>query len=158
VLSIPSKEKSQLRRRRDDGKGMNQFDHEKLDAYRAAIEFVGVADRILEQMPPGRGYLKDQFGSAALSIVNNTAEGAGEFRPSDKARFFRIACRSATECAGMLDVCCQLRLADEAIRQQGRELLLRIVSMLTRLAKTHQRLKPKSGTGTGTGTGTEAGR
>jgi four helix bundle protein len=135
---------------------MNQFDHEKLDAYRAAIEFVGVADRILEQMPPGRGYLKDQFGSAALSIVNNTAEGAGEFRPSDKARFYRIACRSATECAGMLDVCRQLKLGDESLRQQGRELLLRIVSMLTRLAKTHQR--KKSGTGTGTGTGTEAGR
>ena len=129
---------------------MNQFDHEKLDAYRAAIEFVGVADRILEQMPPGRGYLKDQLGRAALSIVNNTAEGAGEFKPYDKARFYRMACRSATECAGILDVCRQLQLADETLRQQGRELLLRIVSMLTRLAKTHQRKK--------SGTGTEAGR
>lgn len=135
---------------------MNQFDHEKLDAYRAAIEFVSVADRILEQMPPGRGYLKDQLGRAALSIVNNTAEGAGEFKPSDKARFYRMACRSATECAGILDVCRQLEIADRTLRQQGRELLLRIVSMLTRLAKTHQR--KKSGTGTGTGTGTEAGR
>ncbi|HZO16065.1 MAG TPA: four helix bundle protein [Polyangiaceae bacterium] len=76
---------------------MNQFDHERLDAYRAAIEFVGTADRILEQIPPGRGYLKDQLGRAALSIVNNTAEGAGEFKPSDKARFYRMACRSATQ-------------------------------------------------------------
>ena len=54
MLSIPSKEKAQLTPGRDDGRGMNQFDHEKLDAYRAAIEFVSVADRILEQMPPGR--------------------------------------------------------------------------------------------------------
>ena len=133
---------------------MNHFDHDKLDAYRTAIEFVGVADRILEQMPPGRGYLKEQLASAALSIVNNTAEGAGEFRPSDKARFYRMACRSATECAGILDVCRELQLADETLRKEGRELLLRIVSMLTRLAKTHQRKK----SGTGTGTGTEAGR
>ena len=108
--------------------------------------------RILEQMPPGRGYLKDQLGRAALSIVNNTAEGAGEFKPSDKARFYRMACRSATECAAILDVCRQLEIADRTLREQGRELLLRIVSMLTRLAKTHQRKK------SGTGTGTEAGR
>ena len=134
---------------------MNHFDHEKLDAYRAAIEFVGVADRVLEQMPAGRAYLKDQLARAALSVVNNTAEGAGEFRPSDKACFYRMACRSATECAGILDVCRELELADEALRQRCRELLLRIVCMLTRLAKTHQR--PRSGTGTGTGTGTEAG-
>jgi four helix bundle protein len=132
---------------------MDHFDHEKLHAYHAAIEFVGIADQIIEQMPPGRAYLKEQLASASLSIVNNTAEGAGEFRRYDKARFYRMACRSATECAGMLDVCRQLMLADEALRKQGRELLLRIVSMLTRLAKTHQRLR--SGTGTGTGTGTE---
>ena len=50
----------------------------------------------------------------------------------------------------MLDVCRQLELADESLRQRGRKLLLRIVSMLTRLAKTHQRAK------SGTGTGTEA--
>jgi four helix bundle protein len=154
-MSILLEETAQLWRRRDDGWAMNHFDHEKLDAYRAAIEFVGVADRVLEQMPTGRAYLKDQLARAALSVVNNTAEGAGEFRPSDKARFYRMACRSATECAGILDVCRELELADEALRQRCRELLLRIVSMLTRLAKTHQR--PRSGTGTGTGTGTEAG-
>src|SRR5215510_2601553 len=146
--------KAQQMAARSDGRSMSHFDHEKLDAYRAAVEFVGIADRILEHMPPGRAYLKDQLARAASSVVNNTAEGAGEFRRSDKARFYRMACRSATECAGILDVCRQLELANEPLRQQGRELLLRIVSMLTRLAKTHQR--PKSGTGTGTGTGTEA--
>jgi hypothetical protein len=59
-----------------------------------------------------------------------------------------MACRSATECAGILDVCGKLQLAEQAPRREGRDLLLRIVSMLTRLAKTHQR---KPGTGTGTG-------
>jgi hypothetical protein len=58
---------------------MTHFDHEKLDAYHAAIEFVAVADRIIEQLPPGRGYLEEQLASAALSIVNNTAEGAGDY-------------------------------------------------------------------------------
>jgi len=135
---------------------MNHFDHDKLDAYRAAIELVAIADQIIEQMPTGRAYLNEQLAKAALSVVNNTAEGAGEFRRSAKARFYRMAARSATECAAMLDVCRKLGLADEAIRLQGRDLLLRIVAMLTRLAKAHQR--PRSGTGTGTGTGTEAAR
>ena len=59
---------------------MNHFDHDKLDAYRAAIELVAIADQIIEQMPTGRAYLNEQLAKAALSVVNNTAEGAGEFR------------------------------------------------------------------------------
>jgi four helix bundle protein len=130
---------------------MSHFDHEKLDAYHAAIEFVGLANQIVEQLPAGRAYFKDQLARAALSICNNTAEGAGEFRRKDKARFYRMACRSATECAAMLDVCRKLELAADAEIRQGREILLRVVSMLTRLAKVHQ--KPRPGTGTGTGAG-----
>ena len=41
----------------------------------------------------------------------NIAEGAGEFSPADKARLYRIARRSATECAAILDICERLELA-----------------------------------------------
>jgi len=120
---------------------MTHFDHEKLDAYRVAVDFVGVAAQIIEGLPRGSAYVKDQLGRAALSITANTAEGAGEFKRKDKARFYRMAARSATECAAILDVCRKLGIAEESSLRQGRELLLRVVSMLTRLAKAHQKVK-----------------
>ena len=73
------------------------FDHDKLDVYAVAIEFVGVADTIVERLPRGRAYLADQLQRAAISVPLNIAEGAGEFSAGDKARFYRIAARSATD-------------------------------------------------------------
>ena len=106
-----------------------------MDVYRAAIEFLVLADNITEILPRGRAYLADQLRRAALSISLNIAEGAGEFSPPDKARFYRMARRSATECAAILDVCKSLGLAEEKMIMRGRELLLRIVSMLIRMTK-----------------------
>ena len=124
------------------------FDHERLDVYQAAIEFVVLANDLAEQLPRGRGYLADQLQRASTSIVLNVAEGAGEFSSAEKLRFYRMARRSATECAAILDVCKRLGLLKQELHQQGRELLLRVVSMLIRIARP-------SGTGTGTGTGTK---
>jgi len=123
------------------------FDHERLDVYQAAIDFVALADGIVERLPRGRSHLGDQLQRAATSIPLNVAEGARELSPNDKRRFCRMVLRSATECAAILDVCRTLHLADDATLGSGRDLLLRIVSMLTRLAKP-----PEPGTGTGTGT------
>ena len=50
------------------------------------------------------------------------------------------------ECAAILDVCKCLNLADEQNLTTGREFLLRIVSMLTKMVKNIT----DSGTGTGT--------
>jgi four helix bundle protein len=117
------------------------FDYERLDVYQAAILLLGQAGRAIERMPRGRGYFKDQLGRASLSIVTNVAEGAGEFMPNEKARFYRMACRSATECAALFDACRVLHLAEPALVEEARALLFRIVGMLTRLAKRHQRSK-----------------
>ena len=114
---------------------VDHFDHERLDVYQAAIDFVSVADNVVEGLPRGRAYLADQLQRAGTSIALNVAEGAGEFSTADKARFYRIAKRSATECAAILDVCQRLRLVDQELYSKGRELLLRLVSMLVRLAK-----------------------
>jgi len=37
------------------------LDHEKLDVYHVAVEFVIVADGIVDHLPRGRGYLSDQL-------------------------------------------------------------------------------------------------
>ena len=103
--------------------------------YQVAIEFVLLADEVIGHLPRGKAYLSDQLQRAALSIPLNIAEGAGEYAPDEKARFYRMAKRSATECAGVLDVCQRLQLVDAIRYTKGRELLIGIVSMLVKLAQ-----------------------
>jgi four helix bundle protein len=52
-----------------------------------------------------------------------------------RTRFYRIARRSATECAAVLDISIRLELATAASCQPARELLLRIVSMLINMGR-----------------------
>jgi four helix bundle protein len=113
-----------------------QFDHERLDVYAVALDFVALANQLVEELPKGRSYLADQLQRASTSIVLNIAEGAGEYSPADKGRFYRMARRSATECAAVLDVFRRLELAAEELLENGRELLFRIVSMLTKMVRS----------------------
>ena len=117
------------------GTNMHYFDHEKLDVYKAAIEFVILINSIVENLPRGRAYLADQLQRAGASIPLNIAEGAGEYSSNEKIRFYRMAKRSATECAGILDICQRLQIITESYYLKGRELLTRIVAMLTKMAK-----------------------
>jgi four helix bundle protein len=66
---------------------MTTFDHEKLDVYQIALEFVVLAREITVKLPTGRHSLADQLDRAATSVVLNIAEGAGEFSRAEKARF-----------------------------------------------------------------------
>jgi four helix bundle protein len=116
-----------------DSRAMNEFEHERMDVYKTAIEFLALADTIASQLPRGRAYLTDQLRRAASSISLNIAEGAGEFAPADKARFYRIARRSVTESAAILDVCRELSLVTPDPIATGRAQLLRLVAMLTAL-------------------------
>ena len=68
----------------------------------------------------------------------NIAEGAGEYATDEKIRFYRMAKRSATECAGILDVCHRLELIGENQYVKGRERLIRIVSMLIKMAQKNR--------------------
>lgn len=115
------------------------FDHEKWDVYRAALEFIVVVKDVVEKLPRGNAYLTDQLQRAAISVPLNIAEGAGEHSFDEKARFYRMAKRSASECASIFDVCKQLQLIDEAQHARGRELLLRIAAMLTKMARASVR-------------------
>ena len=92
---------------------MHKFDHEKLDVYQVSVKFVILIEEIVKQFPKGRAYLVDQLQRAGASISLNIAEGGGEFSANEKIRFYRMARRSATECAGILDICVQLNLIDE---------------------------------------------
>ncbi len=123
--------------------GMREFDHERLDVYQRALDFVAAASTIRQAVPQGCGALADQLDRAAVSIALNIAEGAGEFARREKARFYRIARRSATESAAILDVARRLGLAPSAEVEAAKATLREIVPMLVRLAKRMESSPPQ---------------
>ena len=133
---------------------MQHFDHEKLDVYQTAVEWVALAQDIVDGMlsHKGHGPLADQLQRAASSITLNVAEGAGEFSRTEKARFYRIAKRSAMECAAIIHMSLRLGLIDEDTCEESHELLDRVSAMLTKMPR--KRAEPGPGAGTGTGLAT----
>ena len=99
----------------------------RLDAYRLAVEFRA---HVVSWLPLRRAELSDQLDRASISIVLNIAEGVGRTTPRDQARTFAIARGSAIECLAVLDL---LGLESTLETQPARDLLIRVVAMLTRL-------------------------
>jgi four helix bundle protein len=112
-----------------------ELDHERLDVYDLALDFLVMANGLIEALPRGRGHLADQFTRASTSIVLNVSEGAGKLSKPDKRRYYLTARGSATESAALLDVCLRLELIDPALHKAGKDMIVRIVSMLIRLAQ-----------------------
>ena len=111
--------------------GRPTLDHERLDVYRAALQFFQVLDALV----PRRGgrALRDQLERASASIVLNIAEGAGRHSSPDKRRFYEIAKGSATECAAVLDLLRVRGVGSPESHQEARVLIVRVVQMLSRL-------------------------
>ena len=113
-----------------------RFDCERLEVFGHAVEAVAVIDELADALPEGQAYIRYQLRRAANSIALNIAEGAGEFVPGEKARFYRMAKRSATECAGQLLVCRRLGLADAPRIEASLDLLQRVIGMLVTLVQS----------------------
>jgi len=114
------------------------LDHERLDVYHVALDFLVFANQVIEALTRGRSHLADQLTRASTSIVLNLAEGAGKHSKPDKRRYYLTARGSATESAALLDVCARLKLLDEAGHKAGKDVLVRIVSMLIKLAQSFE--------------------
>jgi len=117
------------------GKERMRFDFERLDVFGVALDAVAILDELAEELPDGRGYIRDQLRRAATSIALNIAEGDGEFAPAEKARFYRMARRSATECAGQVMVCRRLGLTDAPRVDGALDVLQRVIGMLVTLVR-----------------------
>ena len=113
-----------------------QFDHERLDVYNLSLDFLVLTERLITALPRGRAHLADQLTRASLSIVLNIAEGAGKVSAGDKRRYYLSARGSATESAALLDVYLRLALATIEDHDSGKATLVRIVSMLVKLARS----------------------
>lgn len=107
--------------------------HETLDVYRCAIDFLAFATRLVEALPPGYEILTAQLRRAAISIPANIAESAVCRTAAERRRFLAVARGSAMECGAVLDVCRVLRLDRRCPVGEGKELLARIVGMLTKM-------------------------
>jgi four helix bundle protein len=115
------------------------LDHERLDVYRLALDFLVFAHQVIAALPRGHGHLCDQLMRASTSIVLNLAEGAGKHSKADKRRYYLSARGSATESAALLDVLSRLDLLNEDEHRAGKDMLVRVVSMLIKLAQSFER-------------------
>jgi len=97
------------------------FDHERLDVYRLAIDYVAFSYRIARSPSGVNRHVRDPWLRAAQSIPLNIAEGNGRQSLKDKNRFFEIARGSALECAAIHD----MRLAFAAVDEQSTRLIQR---------------------------------
>ncbi len=128
------------------------FDHEKLEVYQAELAFITWLTPLLSKVKQSAGTntrtaeVIDQLDRASLSALLNTAEGNGRRQRQTRAKFFDDARGSATECAACLDALVAKQLSTSEEIKGGKELLLRIVSMLTKLIERFdQRLNEEEG-------------
>jgi four helix bundle protein len=108
-----------------------RFDHEKLEVYQVAREFLVLVTGLLTRKLPRD--LRDQFDRATSSILFNIGEGAGKTARADKQRSYEIARGSTTEAATQLDLLNIRGFITDQQYQQARALLVRVAQMLARM-------------------------
>ncbi len=111
------------------------FDHEKLEVYQVAIEFVAWSEILLESCRGRATSAKRHLDEASSSIPNNIAEGNGKWSRRDRKKFFEVARGSALECASCLDVLVAKQRVDRNRVVAGKEKLHSVVNLLTRLIR-----------------------
>jgi four helix bundle protein len=116
---------------------MGEFDHCRLDVYRKALGAYRAAQRLAPRIRRADFPLADQLIRAVMSIVLNIAEGSGERSRKEKARFYRMARRSAAEAAAALDLAAIVdpMLAPElaALQKELGEIAAMLTTMIKRL-------------------------
>jgi four helix bundle protein len=114
---------------------MHHLDHEKLDAYRTAVEFAAWVGELLDgPLAECRTSAVNQLDRASTSVPLNIAEGNGKRSVKDRCRFLDIARGSALECAACLDVLVARKILVVGQIEPGRVLLVRVVQMLSKWA------------------------
>jgi four helix bundle protein len=112
---------------------LQKLDYERLEVYQAGLAFLALSIKIIAALPIGYASFADQLKRAALSITLNIAEGVGRRAIPDRQRFYSIARGSAMECGAILDAFNVIHLIDNEQFREGKTLIVRIVSMLTKM-------------------------
>ena len=112
-----------------------QFGHEKLDVYRVSLTYIDYVYQTATRLKGNHRHARDQLLRESQSIPLNIAECNGRRGPADRRRFFDIARASALECAAVQDVLQIGKAISPEQNSHGKQMLHRIVSMLTKLAQ-----------------------
>ena len=110
-----------------------RLDHERLDVYQVSLDFAAWSYELAKSLKSLDRHSRDQLLRASQSIALNIAEGCGKFPSAERRRFLQIAGGSARECGAILDILVRCQVITDAEGKRGKELLVRIVAMLTRM-------------------------
>ena len=116
--------------------------HQRLDAYRVAIELFRGVEGVAAGFPRGYGDMKDQLRRAAGAVVRNIAEGANRQHPGDKCARFVVARGEAGECEATLEMAEIVGVLDCYEAQRLRRLAARVAAILGGLIRHQRRLTP----------------
>lgn len=111
------------------------FDHERLDVYRKALEFVAWCGRLRNDggMPCSTMTALDR---ASTGVALNIAEGNGKFSTKDRCRFIGHARTAALQAAATLDVHAVRKTESKQAVVAGKKPLVDIVRMLVAWEKS----------------------
>lgn len=128
------------------------FDFEKMEVYRVSLKLIDIVMRIVSHFPKGHGNLADQLRRAVASNSLNISEGVGEYRPREKARFYRISLRSVSETCSAIQIGHRLQIVSEVDYVEGYDTCTLLTKMLINLVKSMDDRAAK-GQGQGRGLG-----
>jgi len=112
-----------------------RFAHDRLDAYRVALQLFRGVEELVADFPRGHADLKDQLRRAASSVVRNIAEGANRVHARDKAARFTIARGECGETAASLEMAEVLGIVARVDSGRLRQLADRVAAMLMGLVR-----------------------
>jgi four helix bundle protein len=126
---------------------MERFGFRRMPVYQLALGLVETLYRETRHLPAEARPIVWQLLRSSVSIGLNIAEGAGEFRRPEKARFYRVARRSTWEVVAALDMLRVTGSLNNAEVNRAEATLDEISAMLTGLIKyqenEHARSLPK---------------
>ena len=101
--------------------------HEKLDVYNLALDFLALADELVEHLPRGRGHLADQLGRA--SSVDRAQPRRGRRQVLEARQTTLLPDRTRFDegsAPHVLDVCLRLKLVLTEPHSVGKAMLVKL--------------------------------
>jgi len=112
------------------------FDFEKMEVYQVSLKLIDITMRIINRFPRGHANLADQLRRSTSGVSLTISEGVGEYRPKEKARFYRMALRSVSESCSAIQIAQRLQIVSASDYTDAYEICALLSKMLTTLVKS----------------------
>ena len=112
----------------------NQLSYRRLQAYQVAKEAAAICVANQRLFVGLAGEVHSQLHRAMNSVLLNIIEGTGRWSKADQQRFYKIACGSATEVMGCLEIA-ELHGVEQRVLDEIGGRIIRVVQMLMALIR-----------------------